>query len=741
MPTATLDDLIAKVESLDGTATELIETVRAVKTSMQGTGAGVTLGAITSALSAVVNDSRDAAALSAEEAGTFADEAASSNHAAGLSADAASASQIAAALSAEAAASSATDAFDFAVLSDDSAKSAAADKLGTEADKIQTGLDSEATAVSRIIATQQAALSGASAEASQLSRLASEAASGVALNAKTAAEAARDAAQLSAGVYPTTAVGLAATEATRYFSVPSADNNEYLILYRHDQAGAVHSAVEIQRYPSVAGIEYTVANTLYVKANGNNARNGGSWKNALLTIERALELATLAGVPTLIEWAPQSPVYTNGHLDMPDGCVIKAAHRTVFLRPNAGFEERNVFRMGSGCFIEGIMFEGWRIDDLDNPSEGFAVSFRPNAVITRVPYAHKIAVRSIPTWGMVAPPLDRANSNPLVPRGGGVVLADGMVCSQYSIFPNIMTWGATPVTPNGIGYCAKNGALINAVNAVSMWAHKHFMALSGGQVILSSCSTQFGDYSLHASGSRSVITPAASSVALRAFSLESALVQASSATIVNNMWTALVDGGYTAGWTTLRGEQSRSDATLLLRCLSWTLTSGNEQPMLDFAKGLFNTIGQPVFAASTLPAFLFGFTKLRDAVNALPGMSAASKTLVSALFAALSSTVSSPADFIRKDPSRITAIGHTWTAVMAGVALTKLPPALNRATIQDSIIEADDGVVIASGQDDQGNALFVGGLQINADTGELGGPPFDQAVRRLAIRAAISRSF
>jgi hypothetical protein len=94
-----------------------------------------------------------------------------------------------------------------------------------------------------------------------------------------------------------------------------------------------------------------------------------------------------------------------------------------------------------------------------------------------------------------------------------------------------------------------------------------------------------------------------------------------------------------------------------------------------------------------------------------------------------------------KEPSRITAIGHTWTAVMAGVALTKVPPANNNAKIQDSIIESADGVVIASGQDDQGNALFVGGLEISADTGELGGSPFDQAVRRVATKTSISRSF
>jgi hypothetical protein len=78
---------------------------------------------------------------------------------------------------------------------------------------------------------------------------------------------------------------------------------------------------------------------------------------------------------------------------------------------------------------------------------------------------------------------------------------------------------------------------------------------------------------------------------------------------------------------------------------------------------------------------------------------------------------------------------------MAGVALARVPPALNAASIRDSIMEQNDGVVVASGQDDQGNAIFVGGLEINADTGELGGPPFESAVRRVATRTAIARSF
>jgi hypothetical protein len=628
------------------------------------------------------------------------------------------------------------------------------DRIQTGLDRIQTGLDrtTVAGAVALTVESVRLATVQAGIAANQATTATQQAV--IATLARVDAEVARDAAQLSAGVYLDTATGLLATDPGRYFSVPSADNNEYLILYRHDLVGADSLAVEIQRYPSVSGIEYVTANVIHVKSNGNDSRNGGSWRNAVRTIEHALSLAWAAApTPTLIEWAPEAIVYTQGHLDMPDNCVIKATHRTVFLRPVAGFEERNVFRMGSGCFLEGIMFEGWRVDDMDNPTEGFAASFRPGAVIFRVPYVHKIACRSIPTWGLVAPPLDRANANPEVPRGGGVVLADGLVCSQYSIFPNIMTWGATPVIPNGIGYCAKNGALINAVNAVAIWAHKHFMALSGGQLILSACSTQFGDYSMQASGSRFIISPTEVDSPLGVHVEAETAILAVQAAIINDMWAGLVADGYIEDWVVAAGVapanvdayianmeiMTRQDAATFLQCIRWTLKTANQQPMLDFAKAMFNVIGDPVFTADKLPGFVYSYARMRDYITALQDVSDEADAAVIALVVALTQTITTPVR--RKEPSRITAIGHTWTAVMAGVALTKIPPARNSATIADSILEEEDGVVIASGQDDQGNALFVGGLQINADTGELSGPPFDQAVRRIATRAAISRSF
>jgi hypothetical protein len=130
---------------------------------------------------------------------------------------------------------------------------------------------------------------------------------------------------------------------------------------------------------------------------------------------------------------------------------------------------------------------------------------------------------------------------------------------------------------------------------------------------------------------------------------------------------------------------------------------------------------------------------MRDQIKALGEVNSVADVivdnLVNALLETLENTVTST------EPSTITAIGHTWTGIMAGVALTKVPPGRNFSTIEESILELNNGVVIASGQDDQGSALFIGGMKIDADTGELTGPPFEQSVNRIATRAAIARSF
>lgn len=496
-----------------------------------------------------------------------------------------------------------------------------------------------------------------------------------------------------------------------------------------------------------------ITNVYFVQTSGNDDNLGITWNTAFKTVERAMQKVfeiqdADPSVVTLVEIGPG--IYeTEGHIDMPDNTFIRSMHRAAIFKPKPGFEVRNVFRMGSGCFIEGPVFDGFVIDDFDNPTEGFAVCFRPGAIIRRTPYAHKIVVRNTPTWDTVAPPLDRNNQNPLIPHGGGVVLADGAECSSYSIYPNIMAWGATPVSHNGIGYCAKNGGLVNAINAVSIWAHIHFLAVNGGQLILSSCSNQFGDFSMKSTGYRRLVVPTEVTIALETSIADVSLIESNRQAIIDNMWNALettVDPEtgevYTFDWDPIDEEFTRRDANTLLQCLIWVLQTANERPMLDFAKGLFKADKEATSVFSTQNKFdatLFSFENINNQIISLSGFSQTGINIINALFAALEETLTNPVRNL--EPSLITAIGHTWSSIFAGVALTRIPPARNQGNILDSIIEEDQGIVIASGQDDQGSALFIGGMQIQADTGELSGPPFERAVNRVATRAAIARSF
>lgn len=479
----------------------------------------------------------------------------------------------------------------------------------------------------------------------------------------------------------------------------------------------------------------TIANTLYVSVTGSNSNSGTSEYAPFLTIEKALEVATARASLTVIKVGP-GVYYTNGYLDLPDNCVVQATHRGTYIRPNPGFEERNVFRMGSGCFVEGFIIENFRVDSLTNPTEGFAFSFRPGAVIIRVPYAHKCAVRSAQPEGFTGGTLNPLSDppNPGFPRGAGVCLADGLVCSQYSIFPNIMTWGATPVSYNGIGYCAKNGGLINAVNAISMWAHKHFMAINGGQIILSACATQFGDYSLVADGSRRTLVANAVVGTVTANSNAANIISSARSTIVDNLWANLVSNGYTVGWDAADETYTRYDSDVWLRSLQYMVQGGSTDMIERFQTVLYDASGNTVFSADKRPAFSYSYNFMRDEINKLT-INIDTQNAINAATTSVNNTIWFPVT--RTEPSRIEAIGHTWTATMIGVWAIKIPPAEARLSIRDSILESNGGVVIATGQDSDGNALFAGDVTIDARFG-MGGRGFIAPTKRESIRAAIT---
>lgn len=481
-----------------------------------------------------------------------------------------------------------------------------------------------------------------------------------------------------------------------------------------------------------------IAGKIFVQKKGHDTNNNGkTWGDAFLTPERAISEAWSRNEPTVICIGPGT-YYTKGHLDLPDDTIVYCEYRAVVFKPETGYEQRNVFRMGSGCFLQGPVFEGFQIDDINNPTEGFAVSFRPNALIRRTPYAHKIAVRSFFPY-FVAPPLDRDNANPEVTRGGGVCLADAAVLDPFSIYPQFMTWGATPVTQNGVGYVAKNGAGINAVNAISIWAHKHFMALSGSQIVLSSCSTQLGDFTLVADGSRNLLVANELGYIPPAKTAAAAVIDSDFiVSLKNDAWNDLYNNDLTLTWTDSDEVNHRRTTGIIAQSLAWVLKTTNEKPWKDTQDIFYDQNG-----TLTITGKESQYKRTFDFIDSALGNNVAfddsADNVVRNLFTNLKSAIDNPT--FKNEPSNITAIGHTFNSVMAGVALTQMPPFSSNTTIEESILETNGGEVIVSGQDDDGSAIFVGGMRIDGDTGELSGPPFESAVSRIALKAAISSEF
>jgi uncharacterized protein YjbI with pentapeptide repeats len=248
--------------------------------------------------------------------------------------------------------------------------------------------------------------------------------------------------------------------------------------------------------------------------------------------------------------------YTYGNLGLPDDCSIISSNgqyaTNIYMRE--GYEGENCFLLGSGCYAQGFAFPNLVIDNFDNPTKGFAYSFRPGARIVRSPYVRDSSQISNYFRQNVVAPLNPFNSqgtlddlgdddfpNQLVGRGGGMILADRALLDQDSIFPYFLAFGATPRSPNGLGYVAKNGAGINGIGSLTIFQRCAFYALNGGQITLNNSGTQFGDISMRAKGSINVVQPyeVSDEIIFKSTGLATQL-RDNSETIIDFMWDELV---------------------------------------------------------------------------------------------------------------------------------------------------------------------------------------------------------
>jgi hypothetical protein len=484
---------------------------------------------------------------------------------------------------------------------------------------------------------------------------------------------------------------------------------------------------------------------IYVDSSSTETGNGSYYK-PFQTLEEAFDYIQSAENPISISVLP-GLYKTNGNLALPDRCSIVSTNGqyATTIEMNEGFEETNCFLVGSGCYIQGFAFTNQRVDDFDNPTTGFAVAFRPGALILRSPYIRDISQISNYTAESVAAPLDPINANPLVGRGGGVLLADRSILNQNSIFPYMLAFGATPRSPNGIGYVAKNGAGINGISSITIFQRTSFYALSGGQITLNNSGTQFGDISMRSKGTTPVVEPFETEIELIKSEPLGSYIETNKQAIIDSMWDSLVAEGYEVNETF-----TRRDAHSLLKALKFDFLSGKQTGSRNFVAGLFDYKGEQVFdlqgfagnGKTLIEAFLFSFVEIRDYIvnNYMPTQQE-QEMLDGLIDDVIVQTLTAPRKL--NFGSLIESLGHQFNLAGAGVNKNALPLNFRRVgkpvPASSSVLQENGGRVRWSGADELNNQYFARGLRVNGRTGRLEGRPFTSSVRRLARRAANSR--
>lgn len=403
------------------------------------------------------------------------------------------------------------------------------------------------------------------------------------------------------------------------YTTPIADTDEFIL---KDVSSGETVKISFADFNFEIAEQLKKTNKIYVAADANPGGNG-SYMQPYQTLEEAFAFMNSVEYPLSISVMP-GDYYTAGNLSLRDDCSVVSTNGQYAtnihlydpdnLAPGQTPEtdwylhdpiEENCFLVGSGCYIQGFAFKNMRVDSFDDPTKGFAVAFRPGATIVRSPYIKDCSQISNYTRKSIAAPLDPLNANPLVGRGGGVLLADRAILDPDTIFPYMLAFGATPRSPNGMGYVAKNGAGINGIGSITIFQRCAFYALNGGQVTLNNSGTQFGDISMRAKGFTYVVDPyeltgTAKDVLITANTLAEN-INDNRLDIIEDMWQNVYDTYVVTLGYEIDETLTRRDANNFIQSIYYDLVSAGQTSSRNFVAGLFDYKGDHVFQVFNPP--------------------------------------------------------------------------------------------------------------------------------------------
>jgi hypothetical protein len=534
---------------------------------------------------------------------------------------------------------------------------------------------------------------------------------------------------------------------------------------------------------NLTGID-TIEKVFYVAEDGSDTNDGKSLSFPFRTIKAATIAASASraanpGLPVYRQsiqvksgyYSEEAPITVPSNVS-----ILGDDLRSVVVAPTTATSGSNLFLMNNGTYCWGLRLEGCKIDNLEDPRNGFFFAFAPSASIVTSPYVQNCSAIATPADKFYTP-LDSGSANPLVGNGPGGMIIDDSVLDGYSPLKSMIVDAYTQVAFNGIGICVRGRGYGQLVSFFTNFSRVGVYCIEGGHASLLNSNTTFGDFGLRSKGKRMLVKPDITPVSASIDISGSLLISSNKVNIQTYMINKLVQSGsFASTYVSGSGSQYAStikDSGLLIDAIADDLLSLGAARTSQFTSGLFK--GQDTSSGSiyTLP-IASGSTFTEGAISIIPQnvsnasgsltgdfikawqymkeyivtdpsgnfstMSAGAKGKVSQLFDVLISTITqvvvngAGASLLEEFGSLITSTSHDFSYAGAGVNFLALP--INQGGVGETnialrVYQEDGGRVYYTAGDETGDQYQGNDFVIRQQTGTIEGRTFNKSISAL----------
>jgi uncharacterized protein YjbI with pentapeptide repeats len=199
---------------------------------------------------------------------------------------------------------------------------------------------------------------------------------------------------------------------------PVLDEDSYFAI-KNVKTGETEKMTYRQLYEEVSN-KTASALKVYVASDGDD-KDPGTVLKPVRTLKRAEEIALEKAGGSYnrndlnnavhISVGPGT-YYVDEPIMLPDDCSMtsSAGQYATVIQKKPGWERTNGVLVGSGCYVQGFSYMNFEVDNFDQPEGGFAIAYRPGALMRRSPYLRDSTQLSNFNRLDIEPPLNPFNS-------------------------------------------------------------------------------------------------------------------------------------------------------------------------------------------------------------------------------------------------------------------------------------------------------------------------------------------